>query len=195
MNTANNQLRQDTDRRLREALLAFMEQGREPTVGELCEQAQINRSTFYRHYLDVYDLMEKTETQIQKGLAQVLVTDEPEQLEHLVRYVGEYRNFYRIYLKKNLDGSMEDGFQAIWETRLKQRFLAAGITDERRMLYYFHYVRAGMTTVLRLWLEDGCRETPEEIAHILRNSIVGGEQKNNVQRDLYHMSDVSSRSF
>ena len=183
MNTANNQLRQDTDRRLREALLAFMEQGREPTVGELCERAQINRSTFYRHYLDVYDLMEKTETQIQKGLAQVLAAGEPEQFERLARYVSEYRHFYRIYLKKNMDGSMEDGFQTIWETQLRPRFLAAGITDERRMLYYFHYVRAGMTTVLRLWLEDGCRETPEEIASVLRNSIVRGEERKHVQRD------------
>ena len=116
MNTANNQLRQDTDRRLRKALLAFMEQGREPTVGELCERSQINRSTFYRHYLDVYDLMEKTEIQIQKGLAQVLAAGETEQFERLARYVSEYRHFYRIYLKKNRDGSMEDGFQTIWET-------------------------------------------------------------------------------
>ena len=177
MNTANNQLRQDTDRRLREALLSFMEQGREPTVGELCERAQINRSTFYRHYLDVYDLMEKTETQIQKGLAQVLAEGKTDHLERLARYVNEYRYFYQIYLKKNRDGSMEDGFQAIWETQLKPHFLAAGITDERRMLYYFHYVRAGMTTVLRLWLEDGCRETPKEIAHILRNSIAHGGEK------------------
>ena len=183
MNTANNQLRQDTDRRLREALLAFMEQGREPTVGELCERAQINRSTFYRHYLDVYDLMEKTEIQIQKGLALTLAEGEPEHLERLARYVSEYRHFYRIYLKKNRDGSMEDGFQTIWETQLRPRFLAAGITDERRMLYYFHYVRAGMTTVLRLWLEDGCRESPKEIANILRNSIMRGEEKNHVQRD------------
>ena len=119
-------LRQDTDHRLREALLSFMEQDREPTVGELCERAQINRSTFYRHYLDVYDLMEKIETQIQKGLAQVLTEGEPEHLERLARYVSEYRHFYRIYLKKNMDGSMENGFQTIWETRLKPRFLAAG---------------------------------------------------------------------
>lgn len=28
------------------------------TVTELCELAQINRATFYKHYLDVQDLME-----------------------------------------------------------------------------------------------------------------------------------------
>ena len=64
MNTANNSLRQDTDRRIRQVLLASLEQGKEPTVGEICAGAGINRSTFYRHYLDVYDLMEKTETEI-----------------------------------------------------------------------------------------------------------------------------------
>lgn len=32
------------------------------TVSEICEMADINRSTFYRHYYDIYDLDEKVET-------------------------------------------------------------------------------------------------------------------------------------
>ena len=68
MNTANNQLHQETERRLRQELLGFLELEQEPTVGQLCKAAQINRSTFYRHYRDIPDLMEKTEKEIQKGL-------------------------------------------------------------------------------------------------------------------------------
>ncbi len=34
------------------------------TVRELCEQAQINRGTFYTHYMDVYDLMEQTTNEL-----------------------------------------------------------------------------------------------------------------------------------
>ena len=69
MNVVNNQLKQETDRRLQEALLSCMEEERTPSVGKLCAMAGINRSTFYRHYLDVYDLMEKTERHIQTELA------------------------------------------------------------------------------------------------------------------------------
>ena len=29
------------------------------TVSEICQQCQINRSTFYKHYADPYDLLEK----------------------------------------------------------------------------------------------------------------------------------------
>lgn len=34
------------------------------TVKELCEKAQINKSTFYSHYHDIYDLTDKLETEI-----------------------------------------------------------------------------------------------------------------------------------
>ena len=178
MNTANNSLRQDTDRRIREVLLASLEQGKEPTVGEICNGAGINRSTFYRHYLDVYDLMEKTETEIQKGLAKTLAAEgECEPLERLVRYVGSYGSFYRIYLQKHLNGSMEAGFQSYWESHLKPVFRRAGVTDERRMLYYYQFVKAGVMTVLKLWLDGGCRESPEEIARILRSMMHSTGQK------------------
>ena len=178
MNTANNSLRQGTDRRIRELLLASLEQGKEPTVGEICAGAGINRSTFYRHYLDIFDLMEKTETEIQKGLAETLVSGvEGDPLERLVRYVGGYGSFYRIYLQKHLNGSMEAGFQNYWETRLKPVFLRAGVTDERWMLYYYQFVKAGVTTVLKLWLDDGCRESPAEIARVLRAMLSSTYEK------------------
>ena len=32
------------------------------TIKELCEKAQINKSTFYSHYKDIYDLSDQLET-------------------------------------------------------------------------------------------------------------------------------------
>lgn len=34
------------------------------TVKEICEKAQINKSTFYSHYHDIYDLSEQLETEL-----------------------------------------------------------------------------------------------------------------------------------
>lgn len=31
------------------------------TIKEICEIAEINRGTFYKHYEDIYDLMQKLE--------------------------------------------------------------------------------------------------------------------------------------
>lgn len=34
------------------------------TVTDICNLAEINRSTFYKHYLDIIDLLEQTENEI-----------------------------------------------------------------------------------------------------------------------------------
>ena len=47
------------------------------------------------------------------------------------------------------------------------------ISHSKRILiyYYFNFFTAGIVTVLRQWLYDGCPETPGEIAEII-NSIL-----------------------
>lgn len=180
MNTANNSLRQDTDRRIREALLFFMEQEKEPSVSNICEHAQINRSTFYRHYTDVPELMEKTEREIQSGLVKSLNTEEGKSsldafasgmIEPLIRYVGEHRAFYRTYFRSHSSFTLEPGFRRYWEQTIRPLFLSVGVETETRMRYYYEYFQSGVVSVLKLWLDGNCSESPEEIAGILRNMI------------------------
>ncbi len=42
------------------------------TVKELCERAGVNRGTFYKHYRDVYDLMEQMEAGLLRDLDRLL---------------------------------------------------------------------------------------------------------------------------
>lgn len=180
MNTANNQLHQETERRLRQELLGFLELEQEPTVGQLCKAAQINRSTFYRHYRDIPDLMEKTEKEIQKGLFRTVgsqgdfltrLESSSDALESLITYIGQNRHFYRIYLRKHGDAALEDGYQLFWEKKIQPLFLARGVESEARMRYFFAYAKSGYVTVLRMWLESGCRESPRELAGILHKML------------------------
>lgn len=182
MNRTNNQLHQETERRLREALFYYMESGREPSVNQLCTHAGINRSTFYRHYQDVPDLMEKTEAELQKGLASILSDEEGNEgklLERMVSYIGQYQRFYRIYLQKS-NHSFETGILKLWDSRLRSRFEAAGVHDEKRMNYYYQFVRAGVVQVLKIWIDGGCRESAGEISGILRSMLgaSSGRMKN-----------------
>ena len=39
------------------------------SIKELCEAAQINRGTFYTHYADIYDLLEKMEEEMMEESA------------------------------------------------------------------------------------------------------------------------------
>ncbi len=176
MNRTNNQIHQETERRVREELLGFLEREQEPTVVQLCEAAQINRSTFYRHYRDIPDLMEKTEKEIQKGLFRAVgsrndffdrLESSGEALEPLVSYIFQNRHFYRSYLKKPRDSALDEGYRLFWEKKIQPMFLVRGVESEAHMRYYFEYAKSGFMSVLRLWLEKGCAESPQELAGIL----------------------------
>ena len=41
------------------------------TVTDICALADVNRGTFYKYYRDVYDLFEKTQSTVYKGLHRV----------------------------------------------------------------------------------------------------------------------------
>ena len=51
-----------TRRQLRECLITLLKEKKvqDITVGELTDMADLNRGTFYLHYKDVFDLLEKT---------------------------------------------------------------------------------------------------------------------------------------
>ena len=176
MNKANNQIHHETERRVREELFRFMARDREPTVGQLCEAARINRSTFYRHYRDIPDLREKTEKEIQRGLFRAMedqgsfldrLKSSSDALEPLIAYIGQNRHFYRVYLRRHRDAVLEDSYRLFWEKKIQPVFLTHGVEDEAHMQYYFVYAKSGFTSVLRLWLEGGCRESPRELAGVL----------------------------
>jgi len=175
MNTARNQLHRETEGKLRAALLFFMEQEKEPTVGQLCEKAGINRSTFYRHYMDVAELMEKTEEEIQQGLFGHIygIADEDglrmseKLMETIVTYMGENRHFYKTFLRSHSGPLAGARWQKFWDSMLVPRFRYHGVRNEAHMRYFFEYTKAGFTRVLVCWLDQGCPESPKELAEVL----------------------------
>ncbi len=180
MNTAQNQRHMETERKLREALLFYMDRDREPTVGQLCEYAGINRSTFYRHYMDVYDLMNRMEQEFQHGLYQSIHGDnailsklavEANALEPLIAYIGKNPHFYRIYLQKHVNSPQSEEFRQYWEEQIKPLFLSCGVENESHMQYYYANFKAGLLSVLRLWLENGCMESPGELSVIISRML------------------------
>ncbi|MCR5088618.1 MAG: TetR family transcriptional regulator C-terminal domain-containing protein [Oscillospiraceae bacterium] len=121
--------------------------------------------------------METVEQEIQHGLYQSVISEDVQlsdlkqsdgPLERLIAYVGQNRRFYRIYLRKRNGVLGEEGFQHLWAQQLRPLFHAHGVESDAHMRYYFEYIKSGFISVTRLWLENGCAESPAEVAQILR---------------------------
>ena len=148
-------------------------------VSDICNAALINRSTFYAHYSDIYEIMEQMEEHLNQELLESYPTDTPYDndifpfwpLIPFLHHIKKHRSFYKIVLKHRRNFPLEQGFDSLWNQTVKPKCEAAGITSETEMMYYFVYFQAGFTIALRRWVDNGCKETEEELARIIQNCI------------------------
>ena len=62
MNTKNNRRRRESIERIEKAFLELLQtkELHEITVSDICKSCELNRSTFYANYIDIFDLADKT---------------------------------------------------------------------------------------------------------------------------------------
>ena len=61
MNTTNNKRKKDSQERIEKIFVELLQykELNEVSVTDICKLANINRTTFYNNYLDIYDLADK----------------------------------------------------------------------------------------------------------------------------------------
>lgn len=185
MNTANNQRFQETDRRIRGSMLQLLQTLplEKITVGALCQMSGCNRSTFYAHFLDTYDLMDKIQLEIYRDLKEkfegrTFLADRmvrADLLVGLLAHIADNRFFYRAYLASGR-AELEQPKQMLYQQYFQPYFARLGFDlqnewDSRQAGYYFRFFFDGMLSVIGAWLEEDCPESPEQLAGIIWKSI------------------------
>ncbi len=175
MNQKANQHYRTTHANIRDAFLSLLKEKnlQDITITELCENLGISRGTFYLHYTDVYDLLNKTERAMSEELQQRFQAareiSNREAFLELFRFVEENRTFYSIYLERGNSMQVEeqlsyDEFQGA-NVPPDDPFYA--LSDVER---YYHnaFFQAGVRTLLRCWFSRDCKESPEQLLDILK---------------------------
>lgn len=144
------------------------------TVTEICELAEINRTTFYKHYQDTYDLLERLEQEAICGLLSMIDDSTDRNLAQVLLpilcTIRENRELFRSLTSAGDDKSFlyrlsSSCFQKICEQNPKE----SGSGDAARMsVMRFSYIAGGIAGVIEYWLQSGMNESPEAIADTIR---------------------------
>ena len=167
MNTKNNSRSRETRERLKEALLRLLARRDilDVTVSRLCQEAGVNRSTFYSHYDSIGDLMEEMEQEIGANLIGRFREDNydgehpfsPGHLLPILEHIRDNRDFYRVYLSQSTaQHRMDWAFGQLLEWYV------------RPLLRGF---RAGFLALIQQWLQNRCQEEPEVILSYVQNLL------------------------
>ena len=146
-----------SQRLIREALVSLViDQHRlRPTVAELCREADVNRSTFYAHYDNLEDLIDKLFAAYLDGYASWLrdalehdfLLDPLPQLTALGAYIEQNRRLLDAFMAMGTKNDSGYGFGMAMRTALLP---VLGEVDARRLLR-FDLITSALTSVYFTW--------------------------------------------
>ncbi|HEY9123121.1 MAG TPA: TetR/AcrR family transcriptional regulator [Paludibacteraceae bacterium] len=177
-----------TQHLLKNALVQLMQEQHisKISIRAICEFAGINRSTFYVHYTDQYDLLKKVEQEVLDNLNKYLgkqdLSDErPISIQILIKvldYVKENMELFKALLSENCDFAFQKDLVALAQIISSQQ---NQLFDLRTQEYIKIFGFTGTISMLQKWLNDGANESPAQMAEFIIQIVyygISGLKKN-----------------
>lgn len=180
-----------TQAQIDRALLEYLEQTplQKLTVDQLCQQAMINRSTFYKYYQDKYDLMDQYLARTLQEFRRQMDVAFVEAFAQNIHSLVYQKNFEKAlqYLHKNKarytllwSGAINrpvftEMLQVIHDNILeKLRSCDLQGTQERYVDLYAQLLASNTMTLVRWWFQYESEISMEEVQQIMVNNMKEG---------------------
>lgn len=152
------------------------------SVKLLCETADINRSTFYAHYKDQYDLLRSVQQEIvvdvTKQIAPAHLSEVSDSaiavLVKVLNYGRDNAPLLKVLLSEHGDSSFQEELMELAQEKLMDEFLKGDLLSAHTIEYLKHFALGGFLNIMRLWLDNNCADEPEIVAELMMTLIVQG---------------------
>jgi AcrR family transcriptional regulator len=163
---------------LRESLIELMKAKpvTKITVTELCGAADINRTTFYAHYKDQYELLRQIEEETIAYFEDLLnkYNDKRskreilQMLEEILQYIANNSNSIQVLLSENGDIDFQKKFfrRFTYQEQIL-RYFTDRTSDEAAKEYYSVFVVSGAIAFIQQWLKNNMNIPASDLAKIL----------------------------
>lgn len=163
---------------LKESLIKLMKE--KPisriTIKELCEEAEINRATFYAHYRDQYDLLEQTEQELCDNVNRCIdsLAENPNENRlrqvtfEIIKIIDANIDCVRVLWGKNGDMKFQENMSQIFREQfinlLPKSIKGTELENELIYIYTIH----GCIGIIRKWIFEAYDKiSPEELTDMV----------------------------
>lgn len=166
MNVKNNKRRRESQERIEKAFVVLLQtyEIKDITVSDIIKITGLNRSTFYANYIDIFDLAdklrEKLENEFSNLFAEYDYFNERTGALKMFTHIKENQLFYKTYFKLCYD---DKHLVSVYDAKRAEKEQITG-----NLKYHIEFFRNGLNAIIKLWLANGCQESPEAMAEVLK---------------------------
>lgn len=151
------------------------------TVSEICKDADVNRATFYRYYLDVYDLLDSIEAEFVDNLRLIFKEENYTVYSFALKVLNiflENKQILKVIFKSrsNINFMQEFLETAYDKCQSKWKNIDSNLTEEQIELGTI-YIFNGSLGIINYWVQNDFTSKPEDIAEIISDLSYNGIKK------------------
>jgi AcrR family transcriptional regulator len=173
---------QRTRHTLSHALVALIQEKRYEaiTVQDICDRANVGRSTFYAHYQDKDDLLASNFSEVMKNLSQPFADRDGQlcfPLVPLFEHTQSHQDLYKaLHWGGGIDVLLRAGQQQ-WSQQIEQ-YMEALLQDGRQpavpIPVIAAYMAGSLQTLLFWWLDRKMPYSPERMDEMFQQLVMPG---------------------
>ena len=182
MNKPNNKRRKASQGKIKKVFVEMLqvEELERISVSEICKRAEVNRTTFYSNYDDIYALADSLREEIEEGFRELYHDELDNEYNSndylpLFRYIQANQILFRLYFKLGYDNQYKI---VSYDRRLAQQHFDGQFVD-----YHCEFFRSGINAIIKMWLAGGCKETPEQMVGVIKSEYRGRPEYFGMQVD------------
>lgn len=174
-----------TKQLIKQSLIELMHEKpfKDITVKDITERADLNRGTFYLHYVDIYDLLSKIEDETLQAIEEMMLDyrckiNMPscyELLDELFSYIEDNRDLFEVLLHSQSEGIFLNKLQYLIKTMgLDLMNMIYKDTSRPHYCYFLSFVLNGVLGVTEQWFNNGMDMSSTEMATMIDHFIMDG---------------------
>jgi len=144
------------------------------SIRDLCKKADVNRTTFYKHYGSQFELLSDMENDMLQYIDKALSQNEEEQeilIKNACEYLEENIEFIKIIVNNNVDSSFP---RKLFELPSIKRIAKKWLPDyesEAEFEYLYTFLTYGICHAICVWVRKKERESPEMLANMINKLL------------------------
>ena len=147
------------------------------SIRELCEVADVNRTTFYAHFTDQYQLLQSIEDETLSWVKEIIAgfsgkkdrDDFIDNIEEVFKYLIENRNHIRVLMSEKGDIDFQRNLLTVIYEQCGIWLSNDLYADAAKSELYSVFLINGSIGLIQHWLKTGLKETANEMAEIIYN--------------------------
>lgn len=175
MNTKNNKRRRESQNKIEKVFVNMLLEKNinKISVTDICKKTGLNRTTFYANYVDVYDLASKIRQNIENYFSKMFPDKHTRTALKFFQVIYDNQIMFKVYFKLVYESECSNHSQT---TNFYTNECVKDFFKQEYIGYHITFFQAGLNAMIKTWLDNDCRESPEEMAEIIKSEYAGRDE-------------------